>query len=397
MLLPIRTNISPHRTPYVNHALIAINFAVFLVTYGPHQHLIHFGPGVLVPVRHWAEPLMLTPGNWRIWQFLTYAFLHGGLLHVGGNMFFLYLFGRNVNDRLGHVGYAAFYFFACILSGLGHTLLDPSSMVPTLGASGAVAAVTGAYLVLYPQTLITVVYFFFFIGAIEVPAIYFIAFKLIFVDNVLYRDANIAHDAHLTGYAYGVIVTLLLLVTRLVSGDHWDLWAILKRWNRRRTYRDTVSDGYDPFSGTGGRRTVVATPVKKTVAQIQSEADIRELRASIGQRIMERNLAEAAGLYIRLMKVDSDQLLPRQYLLDIANQLASNNQPSEAAWAYEQFLKHYGAYEHAEQVELMLGILYSRYLHKSEEAVQHLQRAAERLSDPSQIKLCQEELARLQT
>jgi hypothetical protein len=265
-----------------------------------------------------------------------------------------------------------------------------------LGASGAVAAVTGAYLVLYPQTLITVAYWFFFIGTIEVPAMWFIAFKLIFIDNVLYRDSHIAHDAHLTGYAYGVIVTLLLLAARLVSGDHLDLWAMAKRWNRRRSYRDVVADGYDPFAGTGGRKTVVATPVKKTVAQIQSETDIRELRAGIGQRIMERNLAEAAHLYIELMKVDSDQLLPRQYLLDIANQLASDRQPSEAAWAYEQFLKHYGSYEHAEQVELMLGILYSRYLQKPEQAVQHLQRAAEKLSDPGQLKLCQEELSRLQ-
>lgn len=394
MLLPIRTNISPHRTPYVNYALIAINIAVFLVTYGPHRELVGFTPTV-VPIHNWAVPLMLTPAHWRIWQFLTYAFLHGGLLHILGNMFFLYLFGRNVNDRLGHFGYATFYFFACIISGLGHVLIVPSAMDPTLGASGAVAAVTGAYLVLYPQTLITVVYWFFFIGTVEVPALYFIAFKLIFFDNILYRSPNIAHDAHLTGYAFGVILTLLLLATRLVRGDHFDLWAMLKRWNRRRTYRDVVSDGYDPFSATGGRRTVVATPVKKTVAQMQTEAEIRTLRTSISQRVMERNLAEASRLYIELMKVDSDQLLPRQYLLDIANQLASDHQPSEAAWAYEQFLKHYGSYEHSEQVELMLGILYARYLDKPEEAVGHLQRAADRLSDPGQIKLCREELARL--
>jgi len=76
--------------------------------------------------------------------------------------------------------------------------------------------------------------------------------------------------------------------------------------------------------------------------------------------------------------------------------LASNQKNSEAAWAYSQFLAHYGSYEHSEQVELMLGILYSRYLHRPQDAVKHLQRAAERLSDPAQVKLCQEELAKLQ-
>lgn len=394
MFLPIRTNVLPRRTPYANYALIALNVVAFLVTYGPHQHLIQF-ERVLVPVRHWAEPLMLTPANWRHWQFLSYAFLHGGLVHILGNMFFLYLFGRNVNDKLGHFGYVAFYLFACIFSGLGHALLDLSSTAPTLGASGAVAAVTGAYLVLFPQTLITVVYWFFFIGAIEVPALYFIALKLIVLDNVIFQGPGIAHDAHLTGYAYGIGVTMLLLAAGLVAGSNFDLWAMAKRWNRRRQYRDVVSDGYDPYSATGGRKTVVAKPVKKTVAGMQSETDIRELRTAINRRIMERNVAEAADLYIELMKVDSEQLLPRQYLLDIANQLASASRPAEAAWAYEQFLTHYGSYQHAEQVELMLGILYARYLNKPEEAVRHLRRAAERLSDPSQIQLCQEELARL--
>ena len=84
-------------------------------------------------------------------------------------------------------------------------------------------------------------------------------------------------------------------------------------------------------------------------------------------------------------------------MYDIANQLASDHQPSEAAWAYEQFLTHYGSYEHSEQVELMLGILYARYLHKPDEAVRHLQRAAERLSDPNQMKMCREALAELKS
>jgi predicted negative regulator of RcsB-dependent stress response len=96
------------------------------------------------------------------------------------------------------------------------------------------------------------------------------------------------------------------------------------------------------------------------------------------------------------MDLDSEQILPQQYLLDIANQLASDNKPDRAAAAYEQFLNHYSKYEYVEQVELMLGILYSRYLQNTDLAIKHLQTAAKKLSDPSQLKMCQDELAKLQ-
>jgi hypothetical protein len=270
-------------------------------------------------------------------------------------------------------------------------------VVPVMGASGAVAAVTGAYLVLFPQTLLTVVYWFFFIGTIEVPALYFILLKLIFLDNVLARGGgNIAYDAHLAGYGFGIAMTLLLLATRLVTTDNLDLWAMIRQWNRRRHYRDAVAGGYDPFGISGGRRSVAAKEVKKTVAEKRKEIEVREIRNAISQRLEERNLPAAADLYVELMKVDCEQVLSRQYLLDIGNQLASARRSSQAAYAYEQFLTHYGTYEHAEQVELMLGILYSRYLHRPQEATRHLQRAAERLTDEAQMKMCREELARLQ-
>ena len=391
MFLPIRTSVLPRRTPYVNYALIIVNIIVFLLEFGIDPR------GGQVVFREWVPHFMLIPRISPWWTFVTYAFLHHDFWHILFNMFFLYLFGRNVNDRLGHWGYLVFYILGAVAGGLGQAALHITPPTPTLGASGAVAAVTGAYLVLFPQTLLTIAYWFIFIGTIELPALYFIALKMILLDNVLSRGrGSIAYDAHLAGYAFGIGVTLILLATKLVGSSNFDLWDMIKRWNRRRRYRDVVADGYDPFTGAGARKRVVATEVKKTVAQVQQEGEIKELRAAISQRIMERNLAEAANRYIELMKVDSEQVLPRQYLLDIANQLASDHRHSEAAWAYEQFLTHYGTYEHAEQVELMLGILYSRYLQKAEEAVKHLQRAAERLSDPGQVELCQKELARLQ-
>ncbi len=396
MLLPIRTSISPRRTPYINYALIVANVLVFLLTYSPHFDPLTREPEFL---RSWAEQFVLDPrpGQLYLWQFVSYAFLHGGLMHILGNMFFLYLFGNNVNDKLGHIGYLCFYLAGAIFSGVGHTLMSGTQV---LGASGAVAAVTGAYLVLFPQTLITVIYWFFIIGTMELPALYFIAFKLIIWDNMFEPHfappAAVAYGAHLAGYAFGVAATVGLLATKLVAGSSFDLWAMIKRWNRRRLYRDVVSGGYDPFANWTTKQ-VRAKEVVKTAGEQQKEQQINEFRGEIGNRLAERNLPAAAALYLDLMVLDDQQILPRQQLLDIANQLAGENNHAESARAYERFLTHYGSYEYAEQVELMLGILYSRYLHRTEPAIKHLEAAVQKLTDPGQLKMCRDELARLQT
>ncbi len=397
-LLPIRTNIRPRRTPYANYALIIANVLIFLLSYS-HNRFYPYPVGEQIlplPIRPWAWNWMLVPMEWRYWQFLTYAFLHGSILHIAGNMFFLYLFGNNINDKLGNFWYALFYLVGAVFSGAGHVLLNRFSPAPTLGASGAVAAVTGAYLVLFPHTLITVVYWFFFIGTVEVPALYFIGLKMILIDNVLARMApQVAYEAHLAGYAYGVGVTVFLLATQLVGSSEFDLWAMIRQWNRRRQYRDAVAGGYDPFTYTGTRKRVESREVGQPSLSAQSQAKVEQLRHEIDRWIAQKNLPAAANLYLELMQTEPGQILPRQHLLDIANQLASSGRSAEAARAYEQFLTYYSSYEYAEQVQLMLGILYSRYLDRSEDAIEHLRKAAEKLSDPGQLKMCRDELARL--
>ncbi len=392
MLLPIRTSIKPRRTPYANYALVAVNVAIFLLSFFPVESL----GGEREYIRHWANQFVLDPrpGHLFLWQFVSYAFLHAGLMHIVGNMFFLYLFGNNVNDKLGHIGYLAFYLAGAVFSGIGHTLLSSS---PVLGASGAVAAVTGAYLVLFPQTLITVIYWFFFIGTMELPAMYFIAFKLIIWDNIfepsIAPPVAIAYGAHLAGYIFGIGAMVVLLATHILSGSNYDLWAMIKFWNRRRRYRDVVSSGYDPYTG---RTKIKVKEVIKSAAEQQKDEQIRQLRSEISDRMTQRNLPAAAELFIELMKQDSEQILPSKQLLDIANQLAGDNKHAESARAYEQLLSHYSTYEYAEQVELMLGIIYSRYLNQPGPAEKHLQIAEKKLTDPGQLKMCRDELARIQ-
>ncbi len=396
LLLPIRTSIWPRRTPYANYVLILINVVLFLLSYSfERQYAYLIGGHILsLPIRPWAIEWVLVPRYWHYWQFLSYSFLHGGIAHIVSNMFFLYLFGNNINDKLGHLRYVVFYLTGAIVSGLGFAVLHTSSIVPTLGASGAISAVIGAYLVLFPQTRITVLYWVvFFIGTFEIPALYFIGFKLIIFDNLISRiTPAVAYEAHLAGYVYGIGLMLALLATRILSGTHYDLWVMIRQWDRRRQYRDTVAAGYDPFSAVGGRRRVEARV--RSDGQHQEKAE--QIRRDISGRIEQRNLPAAADLHVELMSLDPGQLLPRQQLLDIAHQFVSDHRTVEAARAYEQFLAHYSTtYEYTEQVELMLGILYSRYLHEPQKAVQHLQKAAERLTDPGQVQMCREELARL--
>jgi membrane associated rhomboid family serine protease len=367
----------------MNYALIAVNVIIFFITYAGGQQTLH----------GWAQKYMLTPAYPFLWQFITYAFLHGSIGHIFGNMFFLYMFGNNVNDRLGHTGYLLFYLAGAVFSAIGHILIAPihglGVATPVLGASGAIAAVTGAYLVLYPQSLITIVYWLFFIGTMEIPAIYLILIKMIFFDNIIARTGpGIAYDAHLAGYAFGIVSILLLLAIKLLPPDNFNLWAIIRRWNQRRIYRDIVAES--PFS-----KKINAVEVK-TEAQNAAEEKISSIRQEILTRISQGNIAAAGELYLELAKEGAAPPLPRQPLLDIANQFMSAGKWNAAAEAYEKFINYYGGTEHSEQVQLMLGIIYSRYLPDRLKALDYLKKAWPKLTDAGQNKMCEDEIKRIE-
>ena len=394
MLLPIRTSIYPRRIPYANYFLIAANVVLFVLSYAPHE-VFHPGFGRIVePLRDWAQPFKLMSEHPYIWQFVSYAFLHASVGHILGNMYFLYLFGNNVNDKLGNIGYLCFYLAGGVFAGMGHTVLSTNSV---LGASGAVAAVTGAYLVLFPNTLITVIYWIFFIGTVELRALYFIAFKLIVYDNIIepkFSHAPVAYDAHIAGYLSGIAMILSLLALRIIQPDFNDLWSMIRQWNRRRRFRDTLADGYDPQKG--GHFKQVSSQVRDSKPASPQEDEIARLRSEISRAMSNRTAGQAAVLYRKLMSLDDSQVLPRQLQLDIANQLMAESQWAQSAHAYEGFLAQYADYEFAEQVHLMLGLVYGRYLERTEEALVQLRLAQGRLSDPGQKNLCQQEIERLE-
>ena len=393
MLLPIRTSIVPSRTPYANYVLIGLNAVIFLLTY--HPHLIP-GGAQQEPLRLSAQQFMLHPANAYLWQFVTYAFLHGSWMHLIGNMYFLYLFGQNVNDRLGTVSYLCLYLAGAVFAGIGHMIFG--KLAPVLGASGAVAAITGAYLVLFPRTLITVVYWFIIIGTTELSALIFIAFKLIIYDNFIepaFAPAAVAYWAHTAGYSFGIIASLLLIAFGFIGRTQDDLWFMLRQWNRRRQFKDMTADGYDPFRGQTVRKPVDARVSNSKVEPPLTAEPQNPLRAEVLALIQGHNLPTAAQRYQELLAQDPASVLPRQAQLDVANQLMSAGQWQASAQAYELYLTHYSGYEYAEQVHLMLGLLYGRYLQNPDRAIVYLRKAMETLSDPSQKELCRAELARI--
>jgi membrane associated rhomboid family serine protease len=359
----------------MNWGLIAANILMF----GAQQVFKSIG-----------ESWHLSPSQPRIWNFLTYAFLHANSLHLLGNMLFLYIFGNNVNDKLGHMGYLAFYLAGAVFAGVGYTVaeMQGGTMYPVVGASGAVSAVTGAYLVLFPRSHITVIYMIFFIGSIEIPSMWFIG--LFFVQDLILNAAGqtgVAHVAHLAGTAFGFAICFGLLAANLLPRDQFDIVALVQRWNRRRQYRDMVSRGYDPFN---------YRPEKLPGPPDPQQEKIQELRGKIGDAITAHDHTKAAEHYQELRKIDPQHVLARQAQLDVANQLASQQLYSDAAEAYELFLANYKNFEQIEQVELMLGLIYARYLERYDKAKEYLLRALARLHGDRQVQLAKTELARIE-
>lgn len=154
-------------------------------------------------------------GGKNVWLAAVVSmFLHGSVLHIAGNMLFLWVFGNNVEDRLGKVGFALFYLAGGLVALGAHVLVDPSSTVPLVGASGAIAAVMGAYLVWYPNARVRTLVIMLFITVVDVPAKWLLAlwFALQFFTD---PNAGVAWTAHVGGFVFGMVVAL---ATRSLGG-----------------------------------------------------------------------------------------------------------------------------------------------------------------------------------
>ena len=209
-MIPLRSSERTYTTATVTLILIAVNILVFfheitLSNFRLNLFIEHYG---------------LVPDRFHLYQLLTSMFIHGGWLHILGNMWFLWVFGRGVEDDIGHVTYLAFYLICGVVAALANVLATPYSPVPTVGASGAIAGVMGAYLIRFPRArIVTLVLIIFFFTTLDIPAafllLYWFAIQFLNGFGSIGGGSQIAHGdvawfAHVGGFIAGMLLILVM-------------------------------------------------------------------------------------------------------------------------------------------------------------------------------------------
>lgn len=215
-MIPLKDDNPTETVPFVNYGLIAANVVVFI-------YMLYMGPAAAerLVLHYSVRPIEFFgpeshPGLQAYTAVLTSMFLHGGILHLAGNMLFLWIFGDNIEDYLGHVKYLFFYVACGVAAVFAHGLTHSGSNLPMLGASGAISGVLGAYLILFPRAGVWTFFFFiFFWQIIKVPAVVIIGLWIVVqaVNGILTYDkagAGVAWFAHLGGFIAGIVLIFIL-------------------------------------------------------------------------------------------------------------------------------------------------------------------------------------------
>ncbi len=395
LFFPLRTDRRLKATPWVNYALIAINVVIFILTMNQIQQASLISNQIVqlqssnhpaaaaqiadllarldaIPVIHYY----LQPRDTQLYQFLSYQFLHADIWHLLGNMIFLFVFGNSVEDRLGKVAYIFFYLAAGVVAGLGHSLIESS---PILGASGSIAGVTGAYLALFPLSVVTIFYWFFFIGSFEVSSMLLILFRV--GQDALFQlwgVGGVAYLAHLAGYAFGFVLGMGMLLSRLLPREPYDMLSLIEHRRRRSQFKQLTRRGrFQPWeSGAKAGETDAATDGQ---AFSPEEQQVMDLRAQVSAGMARHDLHAAAKAYQSLIELDPQQVMQLQQQLDLANHYMAEGRYDIASHAYERFLEAYRAYPDRQNVQLILGLIYARYLDQPDRAAELLTAALPRL------------------
>ncbi len=209
-MIPLQDDAPRDTFPYVTITIIIINIAVFLyglgLGYGGMRHFIYSTAAIPFEITHFSDigvRAVVAPP----FTLFTAMFVHGGFLHLAGNMLFLWIFGDNIEDRLGHVKFVIFYLLTGLIASGAHILASPNSTLPMIGASGAIAGVLGAYFVLFPRANVkTLIFLFVFVSVVRVPAVFFLGIWFLFQLLSSGSGAGIAWYAHIGGFVAGVVL-----------------------------------------------------------------------------------------------------------------------------------------------------------------------------------------------
>jgi len=208
-MIPLRDSQPSYSTPYVTGSLIAVNVMIFFFQLSLDPYSLN----------HFVASYGVVPSRLNPVSVLTSMFLHGGWLHLIGNMWFLWIYGDNVEDILGHGKYLLFYLGCGVAAALVHVAFNAGSRIPTIGASGAIAGVMGAYVVKFPRSrIVTLVPIFFFLTLIEIPAVVILLYWFVIqvfsgVGSVAYSTVSqggVAWFAHAGGFIAGMLLILAM-------------------------------------------------------------------------------------------------------------------------------------------------------------------------------------------
>ncbi len=362
-MIPLGTDRITRKTP-TTITIVVINIVVFLlISLGLHAD----STATATKAAEIEQFGVFYPGFRMIlthpWTLVTYAFLHdpSGLSHVAFNMLFLWIFGRAVEDRLGSIWFAIFYIAGAIAAALGQWLISPA---PMIGASGAVAAATGAFATLCPRSRVRVLFFF---TIIEVPGIVLV---LIFVGLDLFGQlgqsvsgpslrGGVAYSAHLFGYAFGILTMLALLGSGILKRTEFDLFFLLKQWKRRREMRAATNQSRSPW-------------VK----------DVSNLSVANSAEVSK---GESASKPVRRQLSDSDA---KRELHDAGTRW-SRGEFSAAASAWERFAQRFPSHPDSDGALLLSAVTYARKLNDPIKANDLAQKIVNRVPSASSELLAQ--------
>lgn len=382
MLIPLGTDRPLRRSTLATYVLIGANIGIFILT----QAMDRVSP------EDWdalLSRLMLTGPQLRRdwWAPLSSMFLHASPGHLFGNMLVLWVFGANIEDRFGRWKYLLFYF----LGGLGaaglHVAFDDT---PALGASGAIAAVTGAYLVLFPRTLVKC-FFLIFLTMVQVPAWVFLGLAFLWSDVLspaFMGGGHVAHLAHLGGYSFGFLLALFLLWRRLLPREPYDLFTIGRQAYRRRQIREAAR-----ATERAVRKKVGATAKRPAEDEARAES-VATARAAVAALLAKGEVDAAAAAYREMVDRFADipgaVTLSRQYQYDVANYLFQKKDHQCALFAYERFMETYSKDGHVASVRLMIAVINARYLNDPVRAKAVLGGLESLLSEENEKRLARE-------
>lgn len=358
---------------------------------------------------------------------LTSLFVHADMMHLLGNMVFLWVFGPSVEDRLGRVGMVAFYLVAGVVASLGWYAVEGGvpAVDPTLppmtpearelyeqmrrqiqqamgeavgirpsvivGASGAIAGVTGAYLVLFPRTVVRVFVVFFFIGMYEIPALWFVAASFLMDIYLQARGSGgVAHSAHISGSLFGAAVAMGLLGTGILRREDFDLFFWIKHKRRQAEIRAAVLSAQQERSAR--------VTASRTVRPDDDTG--MSLRAAVAEAVAREDWAGGAAALRTFAghvgSVSGRLTVSRRIHMQLANGLFGTGMHKDAGEAYERFLMDHPADAEGPHVRLLLALLRIRYLGQAGTAAELLAGLEAKLTDPEDgelLKQLREEIA----